>query len=259
MSGFLFDELVFGPVRSRRFGVSLGMNLLPTAFKYCTFNCIYCECGWSHVEQSKNVKFSSRSDIRKALEKKLIELIDDEITPDNITFAGNGEPTIHPEFAGIIDDTIELRNKHFRKAKISVLSNSSMLHRRDVFNALQKVDNNVLKLDAGSEKMFRAINQVKSTVSLKQIIKQLKGFKENLTIQTLFIRGKYNGETIDNTTDEELKLWLSHIKEINPEYVMVYPIARATPADNLEKIPEDELDSIAEKVEQLGIKTKIYY
>ncbi len=259
MGTFLFDDVVFGPVNSRRFGVSLGINLLPEGYKYCTFNCIYCECGWTFKNNAEKVKLPKRSFVSKNLKIRLEELREQGIAPDNITFAGNGEPTIHPDFAGIIDDTIKLRNQYFPKAEISVLTNSSMLHNKSVFDALNKVDNNVLKLDTVIEDTFQMLNQPAPNISLENIIADLKRFTGNHIIQTLFIKGEFNGNRIDNTTQPELDAWLKVIKDIKPKYVMIYPIARDTPAKNLEKISKSELKEIEAMVNNAGIKTKVYY
>jgi len=256
---FLFDEIVFGPVKSRRFGVSLGINLLPVNFKYCTFNCIYCECGWTFKNNKDNIKLPTRVDIKNDLSQRLDEMKAKGEAPDNITFAGNGEPTIHPEFAGIIEDTIQLRDTFFPNIEITVLSNSTLLHKKAVFDALNKVDNNVLKLDSAITKTFKNLNLPAPGITLDSIIANIKRFDGNQVIQTLFIRGKHNGEFIDNTTNEEVAAWLKLIKEIKPKSVMLYPIERDTAAKGLEKISKKELKTIASKVEDLGIKTKIYY
>jgi wyosine [tRNA(Phe)-imidazoG37] synthetase (radical SAM superfamily) len=259
MATFLFDDIIFGPVKSRRFGVSLGINLLPTGYKNCTFNCIYCECGWTYRNQASKFKLPERKAIYTMLEKKLQEMQSAGQKPDNITFAGNGEPTIHPDFAGIINDTLELRNNYFPKAEITVLSNSTMLHKKEVFDALDKIENNVLKLDTAVEETFQLLNQPYANVLLQKIIQNIKKFKGRQIIQTLFIRGDVNGKRIDNTTDPEIQAWLNAIKDIAPRYVMVYPIARDTPASGLEKITKSELDKISLQVRALGIVTKTYY
>ncbi|MCD4682092.1 MAG: radical SAM protein [Bacteroidales bacterium] len=259
MGTFLFDDVIFGPVNSRRFGVSLGINLLPEGYKCCTFNCIYCECGWTFKSNAENVKLPKRSLVSENLGIRLQEMKKQGIVPDNITYAGNGEPTIHPEFAGIIDDTIKLRNQYFPKAEITVLTNSSMLHKKSVFDALNKVDNNVLKLDTVIEDTFMKLNQPVPNISLENIIADLKRFTGNHIIQTLFIRGNYNGNRIDNATQPELDAWLNVIKDIQPKYVMIYPIARDTPAKDLEKISKSELRKIEGLVNAVGIKTKVYY
>ena len=258
MATFLFDELIFGPVKSRRLGVSLGINLLPTDNKYCTFNCVYCECGWTDIE-GKKIVLPKREEFKQKLEDRLIKLRGTENEPDAITFAGNGEPTIHPDFAAIIDDTIEARDKYAPKAKISVLSNASQLHKKRVKDALKKVDKNIQKLDAGTNEMFQLINQPLGNLSLEQIVNKLLSFDGKLIIQTLFIRGNYKGKRIDNTTDKEISAWLELIKKVNPMYVMIYPIDRDTPTEDLMKIPAAELDSIAQKVREAGIKTEVYY
>ncbi len=258
MSGFLFDELIFGPVHSRRLGVSLGINLLPTDNKYCNFNCIYCECGWTTKTKGVKIVLPKRDNFKAKLETKLKELQGTVNEPDAITFAGNGEPTIHPKFAEIIDDTIAARDNYAPKAAISILSNASMLHKKSVTDALKKVDNNILKLDSAIENTFNNINQAQSGISLDKIIEGLLAFDGKLIIQTLFFRGEYDGKIIDNTTDEEVEAWLLALEKIKPEYVMLYPIDRGTPAKDLVKIPTDELEAIASKVEARGIATKVY-
>jgi wyosine [tRNA(Phe)-imidazoG37] synthetase (radical SAM superfamily) len=258
MATFLFDDIIFGPVKSRRFGVSLGINLLPSGYKYCTFNCIYCECGWTYKNHSGNKQLPARKEIHSQLELRLQDMAAEELIPDNITFAGNGEPTIHPEFAGIIEDTVQLRDRYFPKTGIAVLSNATMLHKKQVFDALLKVENNVLKLDTAIHDTFMKLNQPYAGMSLEKIISNIKKFKGSQVIQTLFIRGQYNGNFIDNTTDAEINAWLDAIRDISPRYVMIYPIARDTPAAALEKIPKHTLDEIAIRVRQAGIEVISY-
>lgn len=259
MAGFLFDNIVFGPVYSRRLGVSLGINLLPNNSKYCNFNCIYCECGWTEIKKGEKIILPNREELTTRLTNKLKDLKGTVNEPDTITFAGNGEPTIHPDFAGIIDDTIAIRNKFAPKAKISVLSNASMLHKHKVVKALKKIELNIQKLDSGIENTFNLINQSAKGLSFDRIVDGLLAFEGKIIIQTLFLRGKYNGHFIDNTTPEEIEAWLKIVKKINPEYVMIYPIDRGTPAKDLQKIPEEQLNEIAAQVEKEGIKTKVYY
>ena len=254
----LFDEIIFGPVNSRRLGISLGINVLPTQSKYCTFDCIYCECGWTHSDQKIKAKLYSREEIKDAMLKRFPEIIQLGIIPDCITFAGNGEPTIHPDFSGIIDDVYELRNRFFPNAKIAILSNASLIHKPHVKETLFRIDDCILKLDAGSEEMFHRINRPSGNVKLADIIDELVSFKGKLIIQTLFLRGEYNGERIDNTSDFEIDLWLKHLKRINPQSVMIYCIDRATPARDLEKVSVEEMEMIAEKVRKLGIKAEVY-
>ena len=256
---FLFEEIVFGPVKSRRFGVSLGVNLLPVGYKFCTFNCLYCECGWSHAGESDKNVLPARKEIFSALEERLLKMKNDGEAPDNITFAGNGEPTIHPDFEGVINDTLLLRDRHFPKAEVTVLSNATMIGKPRVFNALNKVDNNVLKLDTVNEATFQLLNQPYSKATLSSIIENIKKFDGNQIIQTLFVRGQYKNQFIDNTTENEINSWLSVIKEIRPKYVMIYPIDRDTPLEGLQKIPKRELDQISKRVEACGIETRTYY
>ena len=258
MGGILFKELVFGPVKSRRLGVSLGINVLPVDYKYCSFNCIYCECGWTYKEQFSNFKLPGRDEIKDALEKKVRAMAEERYIPDAITFAGNGEPTLHPDFPGIVDDTIQIRDQYFPEADVTVLSNATMLHKKPIFDALNKLDQNMLKLDAGTEKTFRLINQPPEHITLSKVIDHLKDFKGHLIIQTLFLRAKINGKQIDNTTDEEVAAWIKHLKDINPDHVVIYPVDRETPERNIEKISFDELNRIGSKVEAAGFKIKIF-
>jgi len=259
MAGILFDEIVFGPVKSRRFGVSLGINLLPLEGKFCSFNCIYCECGLNDERKKEKPVLFSASEINASLQSRFEALKSGGLDPDNITFAGNGEPTLHPEFETIIDNTIRLRDEFFPKAKITVLSNATRLKHENVKRALLKIDNNVLKLDAGSQDMFRAINRPSGHITLEQVVEELKNFGGNLVIQTMLIRGEVDGERVDNTTEEELALWLNHIQAIGPKLVMLYPIDRQTPYKTLEKVPEAEFQSLAAKIEALGIKAEVFY
>ncbi|RLD60663.1 MAG: radical SAM protein [Bacteroidetes bacterium] len=258
MATFLFDDIIFGPVKSRRFGVSLGVNLLPESYKFCTFNCVYCECGWTYKNNAEKVKLPTREEIRDNLEIKLQQMVEEGVAPDNITFAGNGEPTVHPRFSKIIEDTIALRNFYFPDAEITVLSNSSMLHKKWVFDALSKVDNNVLKLDTAIEETFGLINIPTKGLSLKMIIEEIKKFNGDQIIQTLFIKGEHNGISFDNTSPEELNALLKVLKEIGPRYVMVYSIERDTALNSLEKISESKLRSIAKMINEHGIEAVVY-
>lgn len=257
MNGFLFEQIIFGPIRSRRLGISLGVNLLPLNKKHCTFNCLYCECGWTLPQTGKAV-FPKREEVKEELEKKLASMQAKNAMLDAITFAGNGEPTIHPEFAEIIDDTIILRDQYYPKANISVLSNATKAGDPRVAAALKKTEQNILKLDAGTEETFQKINNPKININLEDILQNLRQFKGQMIIQTLFVKGNYKGVTFDNTTEEELEAWLGHLRELQPRLVMIYPIARATPAKEVEKIGPDKLWEIARRVEALGIATEVY-
>ena len=254
----LFNDLVFGPLKSRRLGISLGVNLMPKAGKICSFDCIYCECGWNNAERDAHLIRPTKEAIEGALEQKLKELEGTAIEPESITFSGNGEPTLHPQFAEIVDIVIRLRDLYCPKAVISVLTNGTMIGNEKVFNALNKIENNIVKLDGGTQKCIEAINLPNFKFDLEKYICQLKRFNGNLTIQTLFLRGEHNGKTIDNTTETEVNQWIEHLKTIRPKRVMMYVIERETPEENLEKISKTELEAIAEKVKSIGIETEIY-
>lgn len=257
MSGFLFEQIIFGPIRSRRLGISLGVNLLPTYKKHCTYNCIYCECGLTEPPDPE-MRFPTRQEIKAALEDKLTNMRSKEALLDNITFAGNGEPTIHPHFDKIVDDTIELRDKYYPEAKVAVLTNASKIADIGVADALLKTDSPILKLDAGTEETFQKLNNPRINISLEQTIENMMVLKGKAIIQTLFIRGTSGDISVDNTTEEEINAWLGHLEKIQPRLVMIYPIARATPVETLEKIDSHELMDIARKVEKLGFETEVY-
>lgn len=253
---FLFDQVIFGPVRSRRLGLSLGINLLPLDAKICSFNCIYCECGFNTTMHE--FPFPTRQEVAEILDIKLREMLAAGDLPDVITFAGNGEPTLHPQFEGIIDDTIELRNRHCPSAKVSVLSNSTRVHKPGIFRALQKVDNNILKFDSAIDKTMRLIDQpVGKHINVQWLIEQLKRFEGNLIIQTMFIRGSYRDEWFDNTSDDEVSAWLDAMDEIRPRQIMIYSLDREAPVNNLQKISIPELNEIAEIARYRGFEVSV--
>lgn len=252
----LFDQIIFGPIRSRRLGLSLGVNLLPTDAKICSFDCIYCECGFNTTMQEAVIP--TREEVREALDMKLAQMVATNEIPDVITFAGNGEPTLHADFEEIINDTLELRDRHCPTAKVSVLSNSTRIHKPSVCKALKKVDNNILKFDTAIDRTLQLIDRPTGKgVCVSWLIENLQKFDGNLIIQTMFLRGEYEGEKIDNTTDEELTAWINALKLIRPKQVMIYSIDRETPAQGLEKVSVDELNIIAEKLRAHGFEVSV--
>lgn len=252
----LFSEIAYGPIHSRRLGVSLGMELMPLDHKLCTFNCVYCECGWN--SPVAHPQLPSRAEVAKALEDKLIALQADGTQLDVITFSGNGEPTLHPDFAAIIDDTLVLRDRYQPQAKVSVLSNSTQLGRADVVEALRRCDNRILKLDAGTDTMMRRIDlPVNANLSVAQIEQWLSQFNGDFTLQTCFLRGAHDGQIIDNTTPEELNAWYSIVDRLHPKQIMIYVIDRKTPEENLRKISRDEMERIAAPLIAKGYQVSI--
>lgn len=252
----LFDQIIFGPIQSRRLGLSLGVNLLPTDAKICSFDCLYCECGFNTTMQDSPIP--SREEVYKALKTKLQEMLAANETPDVITFAGNGEPTLHADFEGIIDDTIALRNEFCPTAKVSVLSNSTRVHKPNIFSALNKIDNNILKFDTAIDRTLQLLDRPNGKhINVAWFIEHLKKFEGRLIIQTMFLRGEYKGEKFDNTTDVEVDAWLNALKEIRPQQIMIYTIDRETPAQNLEKISQEELIFIADKARKLGFEVSV--
>lgn len=245
----LFGSIVYGPIRSRRLGVSLGVNLMPITAKLCTFDCVYCECGWN--QPVSHPSLPKREEVRIALESQLSIAVE---PIDVITFSGNGEPTLHPDFLGIIQDTCALRDQHCPNAKVSVLSNSTQLGRTDVIEALRLCDNRILKLDSAIDATMHLIDKpVNAQLPVKQIVQWLSIFDGDFTLQTCFLRGEYQGQTIDNTTPEELTAWYEMVDYLHPKQVMIYVIDRVTPLETLEKIPAETMEKIAIPLREKGI------
>lgn len=255
MSTFLFHDLIFGPIKSRRLGNSLGINLLPTTRKYCNFNCVYCECG-ANLDGEKII-LPTRAEIRESLIKKLSQLSTDNQEVNSITFAGNGEPTIHPEFAGVINDTIEARNKYFPTAKVSVLSNATMISRPQIVEALKLADMAILKLDSAIDATVKALNRPTTKYSVSETVNLLKAFNGNFILQTMFLEGNVNGVHINNMTNHELTAWLKVVDELKPSLVMIYTINRDTPEQDLRKATHNELENIKNEILKLGIKVQV--
>lgn len=258
MSTIIYPSPIFGPVKSRRLGISLGINLLPSDGKVCTFDCIYCECGFNAKHRPKRA-LPTRAEVAKALEEKLAEMKANGELPDVLTFAGNGEPTVHPCFGEIIDDTIALRNSYCPSAKVSVLTNATLITRPAVFEALTKVDNNILKLDTVDTGYIACTDRPTGKYDLDTIISRMKAFGGRSVIQTMFMKGTVNGKSIDNTGDYYVKPWIAVVKEIAPREVMIYTIDRETPMKGLEKATKEELDRIVDMLSQEGIKATASY
>ncbi len=252
----LFPEIVYGPIHSRRLGISLGMELMPLQHKLCTFDCVYCECGFN--QPVSHPVLPTREEVRQALETKLQTLKAEGTTPDVITFSGNGEPTLHPDFLPIIQDTVSLRNTYFPAAKVSVLSNSTQLARPDVVEALRLCDNRILKLDSAIDETMQRIDQpVNNALTVSQIERYLGQFDGDFILQTCFLRGEHLGKTIDNTTSEELNAWYAAVERLRPREIMIYVIDRATPVKTLEKLSRDEMEAIAAPLIAKGYKVII--
>lgn len=248
----LFNSIIYGPIHSRRLGTSLGVELMPLEHKLCTFNCVYCECGWN--EPVSHPKLPTREEVKEALEARLKE----GLALDVITFSGNGEPTLHPEFLGIIEDTIALRDRYCPNAKVSVLSNSTQLGRPDVVKALRLCDNRILKLDAATDEMMHRIDlPVNEHLTVAQIMEWLQVFEGDFTLQTCFLRGEHAGQRIDNTIPEELEAWYKAVEMLHPKQIMIYVIDRKTPEEHLEKIPRDEMERIAAPLIENGYDVSI--
>ena len=258
MSTIIYPSPIFGPVHSRRLGISLGINLMPADGKVCSFDCIYCECGFNGDHRPKLPR-PTREEVAQKLEEKLQQMTAEGQLPDVLTFAGNGEPTCHPHFAEIIGDTIRLRDQYCPKAKVSVLSNSTMIHRQQVHDALMLVDNNILKLDTVDPLYINKVDRPQGTYDVETIIERLKAFNGHVIIQTMFMRGECKGESVDNTGETYVAPWLRAVKEIAPQQVMIYTIDRETPTQGLLKATHEQLDAIRDRVIAAGIPCSASY
>lgn len=258
MPTIIYPSPIFGPVKSRRLGISLGINLLPADGKVCTFDCIYCECGLNATRRTKS-PLPTREEVAEALEKKLMEMKEHGELPDVLTFAGNGEPTIHPHFGEIIDDTIALRDRLCPAAKVSVLTNATLITRDAVFEALEKVDNNILKLDTVESTYISAIDRPTGKYDVNTIIDRMRAFNGKAVIQTMFLKGEVDGKDMDNTGDSYVMPWIATVKEIAPREVMIYTIDRETPVSGLQKATREELDRIVALLAKEGIKATASY
>lgn len=257
MVTILFHSTIFGPVHSRRLGTSLGVNLSPVDGKVCSFDCVYCEAGYNSQGTGKS-GLPSREDVARQLESKLKEMSAVGEPLDVITFSGNGEPTMHPDFEGVIDDTLALRDRYYPGAKVSVLCNSTRLDREGVVNGLRKVDNCILKLDSALTPTMRLIDQpVSKTFTCEYVIPQLEAFGDKCIIQTMMLRGNHDGKHIDNTTPGEVDALIEAYKRIKPREVMLYSIDRATPESDLQKVEREELESIACRMRDAGITVQV--
>ena len=246
------EEVVFGPIRSRRLGSSLGINLLPEKGKICTFDCIYCECGWNK-DGRNDTKLPSAEKVRNALEVKLQQCKATQTPIDSITFSGDGEPTINPEFPQIIDDTIRLRNQYYPNSKITVLSNATMVHKPEVFDALRKVDNPTMKIDAPTNELVERINHPAPGYDIHRVVEALKQFKGDFILQTMFLKSK----DFDSSSPEVLKGWMDIVRLLKPREVMVYTIDRPTPGEGLQKFTVEEMQTLVKPLLNEGFVIQI--
>jgi len=252
----IFYTNIVGPIHSRRLGISLGVNLLPKDGKVCSFDCLYCECGWN--KDHRGGKFPEASDVIAQLETKLQQMKSEGAGLDVITFAGNGEPTLHPQFAAVIDRTLEMRDQYYPAAKVSVLSNATRMTQPEVHAALLKVDNNILKIDGAYDATIHQIDQpVDSRYSVRQIVEGMKSFEGQLIVQTMFVRGEHEGRKVDNTTPEEVAAWCDLMREIHPHQIMVYSLDRPTPEPNLIRVSKEEMAQLVAPLVAEGMNVSI--
>ena len=247
-----FDDIVFGPIFSRRLGSSLGVNILPIKGKLCNFDCIYCECGWNKDGKSDN-RFPVLAEVEAALQEKLSKAAVDGVPVDSITFSGNGEPTMNPDFPEIVEATLRLRDEYFPDAKVSVLSNAVLIGRARIAEALRKVDNPILKIDASSDLLIQKINKPVGNYRLADIIGALKSFNGDFILQTMFLRSP----EFDTATPEALGAWMDIVRELRPREIMVYTIDRETPDKSLGKYTVEEMTSFVQPLLDEGFKIQV--
>ena len=247
-----FDEIVFGPIYSRRLGSSLGVNILPSKGKLCNFDCIYCECGWN-ADGIAERRFPTLAEVESALSDKMEKLAAEGVPVDSITFSGNGEPTMNPDFAGIVDVTLRLRDRFYPDAKISVLSNATLVGRRTVVEALKKIDNPILKIDAADDRMISMINKPVGSYRLRNVMDSLKEFNGNFILQTMFLRSP----EFDMTAHDALAGWIEIVRELRPRQVMVYTIDRETPDKSLGKYTVEEMREFVQPLVDEGFDVQV--
>ena len=239
----LHPGIIYGPVRSRRLGASLGLNILPVNYKLCSFDCIYCQCGWTAVctidPVDRLADFPAPENFGEALKSTLRE--QKEI--DNITFSGNGEPTLHPRFEELVDIAKQLKEEHFPEAKLGVLSNSSTVSYENVPRALAKLDFRIMKLEAGSPETFRKINRPHKGIDYGAILSGLKSLDE-VTLQTMFVDG-----STSNTSNREVREWMERVGEIKPMNAQIYSLHRPPADSSLREVSAERLREIAAQTE----------
>lgn len=248
----LREETVFGPIYSRRLGTSLGINLLPEKGKICNFDCIYCECGWNR-DGRNDTTLPSAEKVRHDLSNKLQDLYADGVKVDSITFSGDGEPTLNPEFPQIIDDTLALRDRYASNAKVSVLSNATRVHIPEVFAALRKVDNPIMKIDAPTNELVARINNPAPGYDVQRVVQALKQFDGDFILQWCLLRSP----DFDSSSPEVVLPMLDIIRSLHPREVMAYTIDRPTPAQNLTKLSPDEMHSLLQPLISEGFQVQI--
>jgi wyosine [tRNA(Phe)-imidazoG37] synthetase (radical SAM superfamily) len=248
-----FDDIVFGPIFSRRLGSSLGVNILPSKGKLCNFDCVYCECGWNKDGAVPDRRFPVLAEVEAALKEKMSKAAAEGVPVDSITFSGNGEPTMNPDFAEIIDVTLKLRDQYFPDAKVSVLSNATLLGREKIAQALMKVDNPILKIDASSQELVEKINKPVGTYSLDKVIENLKNFNGNFILQTMFLRSS----EFDTASPEALTSWHDIVRTLKPRQVMVYTIDRETPDKTLGKYTVEEMTAMVQPLIDEGFDIQV--
>jgi len=255
---FLWESIAFGPIHSRRLGQSLGINLMPVDEKICTFNCLYCECGWT-LEKNLNAREPYPLElVMEAIERKLAECVRTSTPVDSVTFSGNGEPTLYPWFDKVIDRLLVLRDKYYPRAVITCLSNATQLHRPEIAVALKRIENPMLKLDAGTQQMLDTVNAPIVPVDIEQVTDRLCEFDGNLVIQTLFFSGEREGRAFDNSVEPAWSQWLARIRRIRPKRIVIYSLDRETPALNLHKFDKPYLDAIVAKLREEGFNAEAY-
>lgn len=248
-----FDEIVFGPIYSRRLGSSLGVNVLPSKGKLCNFDCVYCECGWNKDGAVADRRFPTLEEVEAALTSKMQKAAAEGVAVDSITFSGNGEPTMNPDFAEIIDVTLRLRDEYFPDAKVSVLSNATLLGREKVAQALKKVDNPILKIDASSQCLVEKINKPVGAYKLADVLEHLKNFEGDFILQTMFLRS----QDFDTVASGALEAWIEIVRMLKPRQVMVYTIDRETPDKSLQKYTVEEMTAMVQPLIDEGFDIQV--
>ena len=258
MSTIIYDSPIFGPIHSRRLGISLGINLLPKGGKFCSFDCIYCECGWNSERRTKN-PLPTADEVEDGLREKLKALRQEGIVPDVLTFAGNGEPTLNPHFTEIVDRLLKVRDIYCPSAKLSILSNATQIRRPEIREALLRFDNNILKLDTVNPTYINNVDRPQGHYDVEEQIACLELFRGHCIIQTMLMKGEYEGHNLDNTTEQYIAPYIEALGRIKPRAVMLYTLDRETPVSGLEKADPEVMEAIATRIRALGIEVSVSY
>ena len=251
----LQQGILYGPIRSKRLGCSLGLNLFPSDRKVCSFDCVYCHFGGTtdHVRQSERLGIPSVTEVLAAVE----EFLKSDNDFDYITFSGNGEPTMYPDFAELVPKLHELIRRRRPSVRLALLSNSSCVGEESLYPALKLIDLPIFKLDAGNQTTFEILNRPCPGVTISAIIDGLTRLsaRQEIIIQTVMVDGpvpNHDGQAFDD--------WIVAIRRIRPGAIQLYTTDRPVADTRVRKVSDRQLETIAARIRELtGVPAQAYY